>query len=127
MLRVAPTGQPRSLWVFFTRAGEHLGWYVNLEDVHRRDTDTIYSTDRLLDLWVEPDRVRERKHEDELEIAVEQGRYTRAEADSFPADAAVVETVIDAWGSPFCDGWETFRPDPALTTPPEPPEATVQP
>ena len=119
VLRVAPTGRPWSVWVFFTQEGEHLGWYVNLEDVHRRDVDTIYSQDRVLDLWMEPDRTRERKDEDELELAVAQGRYTREQADSFLRDAVEVEALMDTWGSPFSDGWETFRPDPAWTLPTE--------
>lgn len=125
VLRVALTAQPWSMWVFFTGEGEHVGGYVNLEDAHRRDSHTIYSSDRVLDLWVEPDRARERKDEDELELAVQQGRYTRAEANAFLADAAHIEAVIDAWESPFSDGWETFRPDPAWTIPSEPPLAVV--
>ena len=125
VLRVSLTAQPWSMWVFFTREGEHVGWYVDLEDAHRRDADTIYSSDRVLDLWVEPDRARERKDEDELELAVVQGRYSRAQADAFLADAARIEEVIDAWGSPFADGWETFSPDPAWTIASEPPPAVV--
>ena len=30
---------------------------------------------------------------------------------------AEVEGVIRAWGSPFCDGWETFTPDPGWPVP----------
>lgn len=36
-LRVAPTGRPWSVWVFFTEGtGDFAGWYVNLEKPHMR-------------------------------------------------------------------------------------------
>lgn len=118
VLRVAPTGRPWSVWAFFP-AGEATfeGWYVNLEDPHVRDADTTYSKDHVLDVWVEPDRTHSRKDEDELVLAVEQGRYSPAEAARITAVADEVEAVIRAWGPPFCDGWETFRPDPSWPVP----------
>ena len=69
------------------------------------------------DVWVEPDRTFERKDEDELELAVEQGRYTPERAAEITAVADEIEEVIKAWGPPFCDGWETFRPDPSWPVP----------
>ena len=66
-------------------------------------------------VWVEPDRAFERKDEDELVLAVEQGRYTQAEADDITSGADEIEEVLRAWGSPFCDGGEDFRPDPLWT------------
>ena len=108
------------------RPGEHLGWYVNLEDPHRRDADTVHSRDHVLDVWVEPDRTRERKDEDELVLAVEQGRYTEEQARRIERTAVEVEAVIDAWGPPFCDGWETLRPDPRWTVPALPPPRPVR-
>nr|WP_246416495.1 DUF402 domain-containing protein [Nocardioides luti] len=118
VLRVAPTGRPWSVWWFFP-AGQATfeGWYVNLEDPHVRDADTTYSTDHVLDVWVEPDRTHHRKDVDELALAVEQGRYTPGQAARITAVAAEVEDVIAAWGPPFCDGWETFRPDPSWPVP----------
>ncbi|KRF35371.1 DUF402 domain-containing protein [Nocardioides sp. Soil805] len=123
VLRVAPTGRAWSVWVFFTPEGEHVGWYVNLEDPHRRDAGTVYSSDHVLDLWVEPDRTRERKDEDELVLALEQGRYTEEEVRRIERAAREAEAVIDAWGPPFCDGWEDFRPDPRWGVPELPPDA----
>lgn len=126
VLRVAPTGKAWSVMHFFDQCtGAFEGWYGNIETPHLRDADTVYSRDCVLDVWVEPDRAYSRKDEDELEMAVEQGRYTAAEAGRITAVADEIESSIRAWGPPFCDGWETFRPDPAWpipglpTTPPK--------
>ena len=32
-------------------------------------------------------------------------------------NAAAVEALVADWGPPFCDGWESFRPDPAWPIP----------
>jgi hypothetical protein len=118
VLRIAPTNAWWSVWVFFdatTHAFE--GWYVNIEDPLTRGPHEVRTRDHVLDLWVEPDRTRSRKDEDELELAVQQGRYNSDEAELITGVAEQAEQVIDAWGSPFCDGWEHFTPDPAWPVP----------
>jgi hypothetical protein len=118
VLRIAPTGVPWSCWAFYELGSRAFaGWYVNLEDVHTRDDRAVYSYDRILDLWIDPDGSHGRKDEDELVLAVEQGRYTQPEADAITATAADAEVVIADWGPPYCDAWETFRPDPAWPVP----------
>jgi hypothetical protein len=117
-LRVAPTGRPWSVWALFTAGtGEFAHWYVNLERPHVRDRDTVYTSDHVLDLVVHPDRTISRKDEDELVLAIEQGVFDAATAAVIEADAAAVEALVGQWGSPFCDGWERFRPDPAWPIP----------
>ena len=118
VLRIAPTNAWWSVWVFFdatTHAFE--GWYVNIEDPHTRGDHEVRTRDHVLDLWVEPDRTCSRKDEDELTLAVEQGRYNLDEHDLITSVATSAEKVIAEWGSPFCDGWEDFTPDPAWTVP----------
>jgi len=113
VLRIAPTGRPWTVWVLFTEhTGEFAGWYVNLEARHVRDDDAVYTRDHILDLMIEPDRTMARKDEDELELAVAQGRFDAATAAAIEADTAEAEAVVTDWGPPFCDGWEQFRPDP---------------
>ena len=113
VLRIAPTKRPWSVWVLFAEhTREFSGWYVNLEEPHVRDERAVYTTDRVLDLEVEPDRTIARKDEDELVLAVVQGQYDAATAAAIEAEAAVVEAIVADWGSPFCDGWEHFRPNP---------------
>jgi predicted RNA-binding protein associated with RNAse of E/G family len=118
VLRIAPTGRPWSVCVFFDEhSGEFAGWYVNLEDPHVRDGHAVYTSDHVLDLVIKPDRNMARKDEDELELAVAQGLYDAAAAAAIEANAAEVERIVAAWDPPFCDGWEHFRPDPAWPIP----------
>lgn len=120
-LRIYQPGMRWSTWLFFHgESGAFEGWYCNIEDPHRREGFTTISRDHVLDVEVEPDRSVARKDEDELVLAVEQGRYTPAEADAITAVADEIEAVVAAWDSPFCDGWESFRPDPTWPIPPLP-------
>lgn len=122
VLRVAPAGKPWSVWSFFTEGSRTFeGWYVNIEDPHTRVGTTTYTRDRIVDLEVEPDRTVYRKDVDELALAVEQGRYSREEADRFMRWLEQAEAMVAAWASPMCDGWEDFRPDPAWPVPESPP------
>ncbi|MGA9346032.1 MAG: DUF402 domain-containing protein [Nocardioidaceae bacterium] len=117
-VRVAPTGRPWSVWVMFAEAtGEFAGWYVNLERPHVRDSHAVYTSDHVLDLWIEPDRRVVRKDEDELELAVAQGVFDAAKTAMILADCCEVEALVADWGTPFCDGWESFRPDPCWPIP----------
>jgi len=119
----APRGRARA------RTGAHANYYVNLEQPHRRDGRdgrATISSDHVLDIVVQPDRTYHRKDEDELAEAVRQGRYTAAKAAAIELDADEVEAVIDAWGSPFCDGWESWQPDPAWPIPPLPDDIAFQ-
>jgi len=125
-LRVAPTGRPWSVWVLFTEgSGEFAGWYVNLERSHVRDERTVFTSDHVLDVVVEPDRTMVRKDEDELALAVAQGIFDRTDAAAIKTDAAAVEALVADWGPPFCDGWENFRPDPAWPIPGLPERGTL--
>lgn len=115
-LRIAPTGRPWSVWVMFS-GGVCRGWYVNLERPHVRTDRAVLTSDRVLDVVVAPDRSVTLKDEDELVLAVSQGVFTPSEAEAISADAATILASVDSWGSPFCDGWEDFAPDPAWPIP----------
>ena len=116
-LRIAPTGQPWSLYVFWDDDGAHSRWYVNLESPHGRDDVGIVSEDHILDLVIDGDRRVHWKDVDELDGSVVAGRFTRGEADAFVEQARRIEAVVESWASPFCDGWEHWRPDPSWTVP----------
>ena len=117
-LRIAPTGRPWSVWVFFAEgSGEFAGWYVNLEKPHIRDDRAVYTSDHVLDLVVAPDRTLARKDEDELALAVRQGVFDAPAAAAIAKNTVAVEALVADWGPPFCDGWENFRPDPAWPIP----------
>jgi hypothetical protein len=117
-LRIAPAGEPWSMWVFFAEvSGEFAGWYVNLEAPHVRDDHAVYTSDHVLDLVVSPDRTVARKDEDELLLAVAQGVFDESMAATIEEHAIAVEALVADWASPFCDGWETFRPEPGWPIP----------
>lgn len=121
VLRIHPAGAWWSVWVFFEATTKQFeGWYVNIEDPHTRSGLATHTRDHVLDVDVQPDRSHQRKDEDELILAVEQGRYHADEARQITSLATQVEAVIDAWGSPFCDGWESWTPDPAWSIPGSP-------
>ncbi|MEO7061107.1 MAG: DUF402 domain-containing protein [Lapillicoccus sp.] len=123
-LRIAPTGRPWSVWMFWDGA-DFDGWYVNLETPHRRDGQHTYSADHVLDVLVAPDLTWRLKDEHELVAAVEQGRYTAAEAEAIRADGATAVEVIEHRGFPFGSAdehWRSWRPDPGWGTPGLPPE-----
>lgn len=117
ILKVAPTGAPWSVMLFWEGDWTFRGWYVNLEDPHQRDAGSIVTQDRVLDLWITPDRSVHWKDLVELEAAVETGRWSARDAERFRADARDVEAIVSRWGPPFADGWEQWRPDPSWAVP----------
>ena len=122
-LRIVEPGGNWSTWCFFDGiTGEFQGWYVNLESPHTREGAITYTRDLVLDVVVDRDGNYSRKDEDELELAVQAGLFTVEEGEVITALADRAEAAIRAWGSPFCDGWENFKPDPAWPVPQLPPE-----
>jgi predicted RNA-binding protein associated with RNAse of E/G family len=124
-LRVAPTGAPWSMYVFWDGEGRHRCWYVNLEQPHVRDEAGIITEDHVLDLVVLHDRTVRWKDVDELAGAVEAERFTAQQADEFIADARAAEKLIADWASPFSDGWERWRPEASWPLPELPADAVA--
>jgi hypothetical protein len=103
-----PRGRTHSLWLF-REQGRLLGWYVNLEERHRRGERTIDTRDEILDVWVPADTGEPQwKDEDEFEAAARHGRLTPEQARAIRAEG---ERVIAE--RPWPTGWEDFRPDPS--------------
>ncbi|WP_460802135.1 DUF402 domain-containing protein [Microbacterium sp. GXF6406] len=125
VLRVAPTGKPWSIWFFRAPDGTPAGVYVNLELPHRRiggTSPSIYSRDLVLDLWIEAEHPGSEdvwlKDADELAAAVDQGRFTSAQAEAVRtlADHATREVIASgAW--PLDEGWDTWNPDAVTDAP----------
>ncbi len=100
------------------------GWYVNLEAENQRDGRHLFTSDRVLDVWVPQDGAAALKDEDELEAAVEEGVFTSDEAEAFRGHAEAALAVFEAGGFPFDEPWQDWRPDPAWERPVLPAEAT---
>lgn len=113
VLRLIRWGAGHSVELFFHEGDDSFaGWYVNLQEPLRRSPVGFDTDDLVLDIWIEPDGTWQWKDEDELEIAVELGRFTRHEARAIREEG---ERVLEA--RPWPTGWEEFRPDPRWELP----------
>ncbi len=117
VLKLARPGEPWSVWLFWERDWQFKNWYVNLEEPRRRWAGGIDSEDHFLDIAVYADRSWEWRDEDEFAAAQRAGLVDDALAARVRAAGRAVVEQIASWGSPFRDGWESWRPDPRWPVP----------
>ncbi|GAU65211.1 FHA domain-containing protein [Streptomyces sp. NBRC 110611] len=117
VLKLARPGDPWSVWLFWERGWQFKNWYVNLEEPRRRWAGGIDSEDHFLDICVYPDRRWEWRDEDEFAQAQQDGLMSPAQAAEVRSAGRAAIAQITAWRSPFVDGWEDWRPDPAWGIP----------
>lgn len=113
IVRIIPTGEPWSVWIFRGGPGPDApfqNWYVNLEDSARRTDTDLVSCDLVLDLVITPDSSVAFKDRDELVLAVEQGRFTAAEATEIESFGARAEQSFRDFDWPFDDEWTHWSP-----------------
>lgn len=115
-LRLAVPGAWHSVLLFWRR-GTFEGWYVNLERPLTRTPVGFDYLDRELDIYVRPDRTWEYLDEDEFDAARRLGVIDDADAARVHEEAERVLGAVTRWDSPFCDGWESWRPRPEWTIP----------
>ncbi len=111
VLRIAPTGRPWSVWLFWEDDGRFAGHYVNLELPHTRRGGETATRDLTLDVWLEADGELWIKDADEVEAAVRAGRYTQPQADEIHAAAEWARADLVAkrdW--PLDEEWIDWRP-----------------
>lgn len=117
LIRIKYTGDAHAYYAMWKGDCFHR-WYINLESAYERTPIGLDFTDHVLDLVVLPDLVGWRwKDEGELTRAVAMGLVTPAQADAFYAEGKRAIARLEARSSPFTDGWETWRPDPAWPIP----------
>lgn len=127
VLRIAPTGRPWSVWLFWEDDGSFAGHYVNLELPHTRRGGETATRDLTLDLWLEPDGELWLKDADEVEAAVDGGRYTQTQADEIHAAAGWARAeLVEGRDWPLDAEWRTWRPPADWTVPPLPDTPLVQ-
>jgi len=103
-------------WSFDSNRAE--GWYVNLEAPWRRTAIGFDSEDYFLDVTAADDLSSwSWKDEDELEWAVEVGRYTPQDADEFRREGRRAGAAIERREFPFVDDWSRWGPDPDWPVP----------
>lgn len=110
ILRIAPTGVPWSVWLFWDDEWAFEGWYVNLEAVHRREGRHVFSCDHVLDVWIDAHGGVQMKDEDELDAAVEFGLFSAAQKQQIEDDAHAAVRRFQANGFPFDEPWWDWRP-----------------
>lgn len=117
VLKLARPDDPWSVWLFWERGWRFKNWYVNLEEPRHRWAGGIDSEDHFLDIAVYPDRTWEWRDEDEFAQAQRAGLMDIEKAGHVREAGLAAVEEIRAWGSPFTDGWERWRPDPRWTVP----------
>ncbi|MET9424206.1 MULTISPECIES: DUF402 domain-containing protein [unclassified Streptomyces] len=117
VLKLAQPGLPWSVWLFWEHDWQFRSWYVNLEEPRTRWSGGVDSEDHYLDISVYPDRSWLWRDEDEFEQAQRVGLMDARTARGVREAGRAAVEVIRAWGAPFSDGWEGWRPDPAWHVP----------
>ncbi|MET8416746.1 cytidylyl-2-hydroxypropylphosphonate hydrolase [Streptomyces sp. NPDC005134] len=117
VLKLARPGEPWSVWLFWDRGWSFRNWYVNLEEPRTRWAGGVDSEDHFLDIAVHPDRSWRWLDEDEFTQAQRVGLMDRDTARRVREAGRAAVGVINAWGTPFRDGWENWRPDPRWQVP----------
>jgi protein associated with RNAse G/E len=101
-----------AVWVSWLPSGEHLGWYVNFQRPYRRTSLGIEAMDLMLDLVIEPDRSWHWKDHHEFEQLERLDLLDRDSIRQLRREAATVVASIEEGGSPFCDPWPQWTPEP---------------
>ncbi|WP_030202261.1 DUF402 domain-containing protein [Streptomyces sp. NRRL S-87] len=117
VLKLARPDDPWSVWLFWDHGWRFKSWYVNLEEPRRRWAGGVDSEDHFLDISVYPDRSWKWRDEDEFAQAQRVGLMDAGRADRVRAAGRAAVERIEAWGAPFSDGWQDWRPDPTWEVP----------
>ncbi|MFF8970567.1 DUF402 domain-containing protein [Streptomyces sp. NPDC014995] len=117
VLKLARPGEPWSVWLFWEPGWQFKNWYVNLEEPLVRWDGGVDSEDHFLDICVYPDRSWGWRDEDEFAQAQQDGLMDAAVAERVREAGRSAVEVIRAWGAPFDDGWQHWRPDPSWAVP----------
>ncbi|WP_340558343.1 cytidylyl-2-hydroxypropylphosphonate hydrolase [Streptomyces sp. GSL17-111] len=117
VLKLARPADPWSVWLFWEPGWRFKNWYVNLEEPRLRWSHGVDSEDHFLDLEVHADRSWQWRDEDEFAQAQAAGLMDAAQARRVRAAGRAALDLVLAWGPPFTDGWEDWRPDPSWPIP----------
>ncbi|MET8469727.1 DUF402 domain-containing protein [Streptomyces sp. NPDC006422] len=117
VLKLARPGEPWSVWLFWEPGWRFRNWYVNLEEPRVRWSGGVDSEDHFLDLSVHPDGSWRWHDEDEFAQAQAVGLMSPGQAAEVRAAGRRAVADIENWRSPYPDGWQHWRPDPAWPVP----------
>ena len=120
VLTLTPHESCHSVMLFWSPEWQFKSWYVNFQSPIHRVRHGVQLHDYALDLVVNPDMSWSWKDEDEFEVLITGGFFSADQVSSIRTEAARLVHAIESVGSPFCDSWEDWRPDPNWPTPPLP-------
>jgi len=113
-----PSGAAHSIFLFWSKDWELISWYINMEAPYSRRPDGFDTCDYQLDVVVSADLSEWHwKDEDHMEFAIDLGLISKTNAEEIRAEGERVIEDLEKRRPPFCDGWETWRPDPAWPLP----------
>lgn len=114
VVRLAFPRKAYSLLAFLDEKSTQVAhWYVNLEKSFQRHNKGYDFTDLFLDVVISGDLAEFRwKDEDELMEAIDARLLSEEEADDARKVGQQVIHLARAKGSPFSDGWESWKPNP---------------
>lgn len=117
LLTLTPPRAAHSFWLFWNDQWNFERWYINLQTPLRRNEHGTIVQDHILDIVALAKDVWRWKDEDELSALVEHGIFSAQSAAAIREEGERVVSMISAWTSPFCDGWEKWRPNPSWPRP----------
>ena len=117
VLTLTPPDSWHSVWLFWSAQWQFQTWYVNFQSPIRRLRGGIQFHDYVLDIVVAPDMSWSWKDLDEFEELIARRFFTGEQVASIRSEADRMVRRIERGGSPFCDGWENWRPDQRWSVP----------
>jgi uncharacterized protein len=117
LLIIIKPNQHRATWIRWSREREFQGSYINLQSRLVRTRLDFDFRDHQLDILVDPNREWRWKDEDELNICVEDGRFTHQQAQSIREEGLLGIKDIEQALTPFSESWEDWFPDETLSHP----------
>lgn len=101
-----------SAWLFWGDSG-FVGWYLNLENIHRRSSNALFTSDHTLDVWIDGHGAVTMKDADELDGAVAHGSITPDQASRIRSNGELAVSWAAARPWPLEAEWTTWQPDPS--------------
>jgi hypothetical protein len=118
VLMLQRPGERYAVWHFWDGAERAFaGWYINLQEPFRRTSIGYDTHDLELDLWMPATGGWSFKDDELLDVRVDEGRFTAAEAVEIRALGTEIGATVDrgaAWWDP---AWSRWQPDPGWAVP----------
>jgi hypothetical protein len=123
VLMIAAPGEAHAVWIMWERGHTKLRfWYINLETPLLRTPIGFDTMDHELDIVISPDLSKWHWKDEEAFIELEEaGIFSVEEGRTIRAEGERVLQRMQAGKSPFCYGWENWRPPPEWEIPILPP------